>query len=426
MNVLTSLVPARAAGAALRAGRGAGAWRTRLIRSVARLLAVRRQAAWIRRMVQLSPSLKRGPLLGAGLRELTDPSVLSSPPGAEPGQRRRVATGSTAPPGVRAEASSEPRYRARRDMAHGEAGRAGRLGRRPLPSLRRSGSGPRVELPSIHRLDRRTLGRWAGIDPAAQEDGPGLPRPDPTSIRRPRRPAPLVAPAAGGAPGGAAGTWATTAARRVARALGVQSAQAAGAGHRAASEGAALEPAMDERALKPIEERMLKGMAEVLDGERASIAVLVRLDPAEERAPEADEDAGPGGAVAPPKAPPMTSDGEYGRGRVPGSLPDGETEPEGWEGQATETAGGAGRSRSWKSPPVLGPTLRETTLSSPLAALVEGRRRWRGVAQTEAEARVRTTSAREEQAPLPEDMGELARRIKRILDDEARRHGIDV
>jgi hypothetical protein len=35
-------------------------------------------------------------------------------------------------------------------------------------------------------------------------------------------------------------------------------------------------------------------------------------------------------------------------------------------------------------------------------------------------------TAREHQALAPEDMGELARKIKRILDDEARRHGIDV
>jgi hypothetical protein len=405
--------PARAAGRALAAARAPAGWRRRMATSLGRLQALARAAAWVDALAALDLRLRRGPLLGETLTALLDggrPTAQASGPRRAP-RPDRAPAGGQAQTGHPAEAC-EPAAGAGRMMrdlatvargARVPPGPVGGLPRRgDLELLERAGAAGDPEL-----LERAGA---AGAPGAAAHALTGAHRPAPSwsAGRSGRRQSDAAAPPPGQADPPVLTQWVLAAARRVEAELARGGPAGAMPGQAGPAPTGARRPA-DARRAGQLAHRLAAQWSAPMGGPAAPRGLLERhggWSPVPTAAaPTARPPQEPGGETAAPAAQ-AAEPGPHGRPAAP--PPATATQPPGRLSSFQRDGPGAG-ARTAAS----GPDMRA-------GAPPEGRPGAAG------EASAWSWAAAEEEGGTEDGLRVLADQIQQILQEESRRHGIDV
>jgi hypothetical protein len=405
----------------LSGGRAPRAWLRRIARAVAPLQGPRRASAWLGALSGVHPRLRDEPLFGRALGEF---ARRDSPAGEPAKDDRRAGQPRSVPPQV----NEPPRPRVLENQPSRKTLR--KAGRRPFPGAPKSCSeasasefadvhplppsdvgaglvpaqaGERADLAPL-RLDSRAgrdlLARHAGQVPAVSARGEV-----PATSRKVQAPASLPRPAATPSSEGPASRtgreWLRDLARRGVRALRREVSGVMGAvGHGPAERGTARERTTRESppAAEP--------WSMPLEGERAP-ADLLRQWRGPSRGP-----AVPSPAARRPERPhpPQAPTPVPAPAGAPAAAPPPLPGPAGAAAIPTTDAGSLSLSGLLDAalPPLL--PSRDFVPPSP----------WKAPAQAPAAV------GRPEAEVAEEDLGRLAANLKRILDEDARRHGIDV
>jgi hypothetical protein len=431
-----SLEGASAASAALAGGRAPARWQRHLAQAVARGDGLRRACEWVEPATRLRPSLLEEPLLGSCLAELASQAARPAEGEREPApaqpvrrswadravahhtdERRRPAERTSRPVQRRLGAEKGPPGRTEKDsQASAERARRQRARRQQPP--------PELEAKASRRLLRRLAGEGSRAETAERERG-GRPGGLPEAKRR-------AGPAA--PPGGDGGQgWLRGVAERAERVL-----HEGGPARQIVPRAAQAERTGRDEA-----PRLAAQWAIPLEGEAAPADLLARLIDGPGSPPQGHGQVGSdsdgrgrdGARRAGAKAAPSERASRElpGGRRAQGRSTRAASEVAQWAmaalTPAQQAAGGAraadvgeeaeggdgGAAKGWVAPPrvarSLPPLLPAQEVGEPTP--------------TVARAAVDKAAA-EEAGAGGEDLNELAARIKRILDEEARRYGIDV
>ncbi len=399
----------------LSGGRAPRAWLRRTARAVAPIHGLRRASAWLGELAGVRPRLREEPLFGrslAGLAGRESPPA-GQPAAPRPGRARSGSPGGGEPRGPRPEESPRPARRPGKAFPRPSAAAPGASPSGvpssgtsspdvPSPAVE-AGESPVPTAPARRAPEPLHLDPRAGRDLLARHAGPVPVLSGATPPQAPLRPAATPLPAA---PAPRTGReWLRDLARRGARALRRDLSRAAG--ERAPRES----PATGRTPGSSVSVPAAEPWSTPLQGERAP-ADLLRQWAVPSRGPAAPSQAAR--SPEPPRTPRPSIPIPVPAGEAPALPPAAPTPPlPGPAGAvAIPTADDGGLSLSGLLDAALPPLLPSRDFVPPSP--------WKAPAQAPAAV------GRPEAEAAEEDLGRLAANLKRILDEDARRHGIDV